>query len=208
MFPYSKVAAQSEESTQSASLENIKKIIKENLSNGAVRGAIDNLLNRKTAIMGEVSRVTDETMTITSALGTRIIPIDKTLLITKEGKEIQSSEIAIENWVTVLGKIKDDNFSPVFLYVYTESLLPKNQYVDIGTITDITRTTLTIIPRSGQDEKIVTILNSTNFEDLNGVEISINDLSEDITVLVSGHETDSKIEALTIRSLAPLAESN
>lgn len=198
-----------ETSTQSASLESIKKIIKDNLSSGAVRGAIDNLLNRKVAMYGEVNRVTDETITITSRLGTRIVPINEVLTVSRDEKPIQTSEIAVENWVTILGRIKDDNFSPVFLYLYSESLLPKPQYVDIGTITEITRNTITISPRSGEEEKTIKILTSTDFEDIDGVEITLNDLSKDITVLVSGNTTESDdIDALTVRSLATMAESD
>ena len=204
----SAVYAQEKESTQSASLENIKKIIKENISKGTVRGAIDNLLNRRTAIIGEVTRVTDETITITNATGTRIIPTDQTLLITREEKEIQKSEIAVENWATVLGKLTDDTFSPVFLYIHTKSILPKTQYVTIGTITEITKNTITLIPRSQPEEKTITIVTTTDFETLDGSPAALKDLSEDITVLVSGYETDSKIEAATIRSLAPVVEDN
>lgn len=198
---------ETEESSKSASLESIKQIIKDNLSSGAVQGAIDNLLNKKTATIGEVTRVTDETITISDRSGIRIIPVQDTHSISKANKEIEVSDIAVENWVTVLGKIKDDNFSPVFIYVYTKSLQPKTQFVDIGTITEITKNTITITPRSGESEKTVSILNSTDFEDLNGVEISLNDLEKDLTVLISGHEENDKISASTIRSLAPIAES-
>lgn len=195
------------EATQSASFENIKQIIKENIANSKVKGAIDNLLNRKIAIIGQVSRITDETVTITNRLGTRIIPLEDAISILKDGKPIQSSEIAVENWVTVLGKIKDDDFSPVFVYVYTKSLLPKTQFVRIGTITQLTRNSITITPRSGEADTIITITQTTDFEDLSGAEITLADLSEDLTVLVSGVEAESKVEATTIRSLAPITNA-
>lgn len=199
-------AQEESDPTQSASLEGIKKIIEENLNSGVVRGTIDNLLNRKTAILGEVSRVTEETITITNRQGTRIIPINDTLSITKDSKTITASEIAVENWVTVLGKIAEDNFSPTFLWVYSQSPMPQNQYVSIGTITDITGTTITIVPRSDENSATINVLNSTEYEDVDGVEISLSDLSEDITILVSGYENESKIEAKTIRSLAPISD--
>jgi hypothetical protein len=196
------------ESSNSASMDSIKKIIKDNLSSGVVQGAIDNLLNKKIATIGEVTRVTDETITINDRSGVRIIPIQDTHSISKADKEIEVSDIAVENWVTVLGKLKDDNFSPVFIYVHTKSLLPKRQVVYIGTITDITKNTIKINPRSGEKETTINILKSTDFEDLNGVEVSLSDLEEDITILVSGHnDDDDEISALTIKSLAPIADS-
>ncbi len=197
-----------DEATQSASLENIKKIIKDNIENSKVKGAIDNLLNRKVALLGEVTRVTDETITISNRLGTRIIPLAANLSITKDGKEIKVTDIAVENWVTILGKIKDDDFSPSFIFVSTESLQPKTQYIKIGTITKVSKTSITIKPRSDETEKEIFVTKTTSFEDLNGVAMKLTDLSEDITVLVSGHETETKVEATTIRSLAPITESN
>jgi hypothetical protein len=199
--------AEATQASNSATLENIKQIIKDNLTSGAVRGAIDNLLNRKTAIYGEVTRVTGETISIAHRLGTRIIPVNEAFLISKDDKEITISDIAVENWVTILGRIKDDNFSPVFIYVYNESLLPKSQYVELGTITNITNKSINILPRSNQTEQTITILNSTQFEDVDGDEISLSDLSEDITVLVSGHSSNTAVEALTIRSLAPISDN-
>lgn len=197
-----------DEATQSASLENIKKIIKDNIENSKVKGAIDNLLNRKIAILGQVSRVTDETITISNRLGTRIIPLAENLSILRDEKEIKITDIAVENWVTILGKIKDDDFSPSFIYVSTTSLQPKTQYIKIGTITAVSKTSITIKPRSNEAEKEISVTKTTSFEDLNGVAIELADLSEDVTVLVSGHETETKVEATTIRSLAPVAESD
>jgi hypothetical protein len=195
------------ESSNSASLDSIKKIIKDNLSSGAVQGAIDNLLNKKIATIGEVTRVTDETITINDRSGIRIIPVQDTHLISKAGKKIEVSDIAVENWVTVIGKLKDDNFSPIFIYVYEKSLQPKKQVVHIGTITNISKNTVSIVPRSGDEEEIINILKTTDFEDLNGIEVSLSDLEEDITILISGSTENDKITASTIKSLAPIADS-
>ncbi len=197
-----------DDATQSASFENIKKIIKENIANSKVRGAIDNLLNRKVALLGEVSRVTDETITISNRLGTKIIPLAENLSISRDGKEVKVADIAVENWVTILGRIKNDDFSPSFIMVSTESLQPKTQYIKIGTITKVSKTSITIKPRSDETEKEIFVTKTTSFEDLNGVEMKLTDLSQDITVLVSGHDTQAKVEATTIRSLAPLNESD
>lgn len=197
---------QTETASGSATFENIKKIIKENIENSKVKGAIDNLLNRRVALIGEVSRVTGETITITNRLGTRIIPISEAIAITKAGKSVEISDIAVENWVTVLGRTVDDTFSPVFVDISTESLRPKPQYVGIGTITEITNTTLTILPRSGESEKTIKLVRNTTYEDQAGEEINLSQLTEDITVLVTGFELESGVEALTVRSLATISE--
>jgi len=193
----------------SDSAKNEKKLdIKKLLSVTGVKNVLGLSSEKKEALIGEVTRVTDETVTINSRQGTRIIPLENTQSITKDDKEIKITDIAVENWVTVLGKIVDDNFTPIFLNVYSKSILPKNQYVSIGTITDITKNTITITPRSGSDDETINILNTTDFEDINGSQISLNDFEEDITILVSGTEEESKIEALTIRSLVPILDDS
>lgn len=195
-------AQEKPEATESAEKLDWKKY----LSVNGVKNVLGLSSDKKEAVIGEVTRVTDETITLSSRHGTKIVPVTKEVSITKGGKDIELTDLAVENWVTVLGKIIEDNFSPVFIYVYSQSLQPKSQYVAIGTITEITRNTITITPRSGDTDKTINILNTTEFEDLNGLEISLSDLEKDITVLVSAHETETKIDALTVRSLAPLAD--
>lgn len=198
-------AQEANEATTSASEKKID--YKALLVNG-VKNVLGSSSEKKEAVIGEVTRVTDETITLNSRYGTRIISTEEVTSITKNDKDIKITDIAVENWITVLGKIIDDNFTPVFLYVYSESILPKTQFVSIGTIIEITKNTITITPRSGAQDETISILTSTDFEDINGVEISLNNLEEDITILVSGYDNESKIEAKTIRSLAPIAEDS
>jgi len=182
----------------------IKKIIKDNLANDKVKGAIDNLLNRKIAMIGQLSRITDETITIKNLAGTKILALDNNPKIIKDKKTIDIDKVEVENWVMVLGKLKDDNFSPDFIYVYTKTLRPKNQVILIGTITSITNSTITIKPRSGDQEETLNLTNNTKFRDSAGKESTFNNFSEDINVLVIGLEDNDSKTATTIRSLAPL----
>lgn len=190
--------------SDSASFENIKQIIQENLANNKVKGAIDNLLNRKQAYIGEVTRVTDETITIANRLGTQIIPITEAISITKNDDVIEISDIAVENWVLILGKIKDDNFSPVFVEVSNNSLRPDTQFVTIGTITEITNNSISIQPRTGESIQDISIETTTEYENFDGTQLNLSDFTEEITVLVTGFEDDGSIEAATIHSVADI----
>lgn len=194
------------EATNSASFENIKQIIKENLENNKVKGAIDNLLNRKQAYIGEVTRVTDETITISNRLGSQIVPITEAFSITKDGDPIEISDIAVENWVLVLGRIVDDTFSPLFIEVSTKTLRPKNQFVTIGTITEIGKSSITIQPRSGASTLSVDLKSTTEYQNFDGSELDLSDFTEDITVLITGFETDDEPEAATVHSVADINE--
>ena len=194
--------SETQEASDSSSIENIKKIITDNLNSGMVRGTIDNLMNRKVALIGEVSRVTDETITVTNRLGTRIIEVTNVLSLTKNNTDIEITDIAVENWILVLGKISNDTFSPVFIEVNEKTLRPKEQFVSIGTVTQISANTLTIDPRNSDTEEEISLVKTTTFENSNGDAINKALITEDITVLVTGYLDDGDMQAATIHSLA------
>lgn len=194
-------------SSTSDSINDIKKIIKENIENSKVKGAIDNLLNRKIAILGQVTRITDETITIENIDGTRILPLDDEPEITKDGDQIDVDKVEVENWVLALGNLKEDNFSPRFIEVSTDTLRPKNQMVMIGTISEIGLKQITIIPRSEESEKTLTVSTSTVFQDFDGEEVSLSDFEEDFNVLVTGFVDDEgDVTIATLKSLAALTD--
>ena len=202
IYAQTKTDSETQEASDSSSIENIKKIIKDNLNSGLVRGTIDNLMNRKVALIGEVSRVTDEAITVTNRLGTRIIQVTDVLSITKDGKNIEITDVAVENWILVLGKITDDNFTPVFIEVNEDTLRPKEQFISIGTVTQITATKITIDPRNSDSEEEISLVTNTTYENSNGEEINKSLITQDITVLVTGYIDDGVMEAATVHSLA------
>ncbi|MCB9813606.1 MAG: hypothetical protein H6772_04330 [Pseudomonadales bacterium] len=193
-------------STTSESIQDIKKIIKENIENSKVKGAIDNLINRKIAIIGEVSRITDETITIKNRLGTRILALDENPKILKGNEEIDINNIEVENWIMVLGRLKDDNFSPSIIKVFSSTLRPKNQEIMIGIITSVSKTEVAILPRSGDSEKIFLISKESKFQDSNGESVLLGNFTKDINVLVTGYNNEKDSTLLTLRSLAPLSD--
>lgn len=200
------VTEASESSDTADSIQDIKQIIKENIENNKVKGAIDSLLNRKIGIIGQVERITDETLTITNTAGTRILAIDDTSKIFKGSKEVAADTIEVENWVTVLGKLKDDTFSPNFIYVFSETLRPKTQVVMLGTIQSISDTEITLLPRSGEKETSLDLTKNTNYQDSDGSEAKLTDFSEEITVIVTGFDDDGDLSAATVKSLAELSD--
>jgi hypothetical protein len=194
----------SKTSTASESIKEIRKIIVDNIENKKVQGAIDNRLNRKISTIGQITRITDDAITIKNISGTKILSLDNNPKITKLGKEINVDTIEVENWAMVLGKLEDDNFTPHFIFIFSKTLRPKNQSVMIGTITSISKSELNIIPRSGDKEITLKISTNTNYQDFDGEEAKVGDFSTDINVLTSGFEDDNGITISTLRSLAPL----
>ncbi|MBU0975062.1 hypothetical protein KKD03_05180 [Patescibacteria group bacterium] len=187
------------------SSESLKDIMK-NADLEKVNGAINNLLNKKMAMIGEVTRITDESITITNTSGIKILALNNNSKIIKSSKEIAVEKIEVENWVMVLGKIEDDEFTPHFIYVSTKTLRPKTQEVMIGTIASISAFEVKISTRSGDEEKILKLSKDTNYQDSDGEEASASNFSKDINVLVTGVNDDISTTALTLRSLAPLSD--
>ncbi len=201
----SSVFAQVSDEDSTSSSESIKDIMK-NADLEKVNGAINNLLNKKVAMIGEVTRITDEAITITNISGTKILPLNNNPRIIKGTQEIGVEKIEVENWVMVLGRQDGDDFSPNFIYVYSESLRPKNQEVIIGTISSITKTELKITTRSNSEERTLKLSKNTTFEDSNGEEARQLDFSEDINVLITGFKDEDSTTINTLRSLAPLSD--
>jgi len=173
---------------------------------GKVNGAINNLLNKKVAMIGEVTRITDESITITNLSGIKILDLSNNPKIIKDSKEIAVDKIEVENWVTVLGQVEDDEFISRLIYVSATTLRPKTQEVMIGTITSITNSEVKVRTRSRDEEKTLKLSKSTSYQDSDGEKANINSFSKDINILVTGTNNEISTTALTLRSLAPLSD--
>jgi hypothetical protein len=186
--------------------EELSKRIKKKLEEkrDQVKGVLDSLLSDKRAMIGEVSRITDDAITIQHQTGTTIIPLSKQVTLLKNNKTIAIDEIAVGNWATVLGHRERNTIEPEFVLISTESLLPKQQIVLLGSITKESKNSLTIQPRGDEAEKTVSLTRSTVVQSANGEAATAANLSTEITVLISGYISENGIEARTIRSLAEL----
>lgn len=188
-----------------SSSESLKDIMK-NADLGKVNGAINNLLNKKVAMIGEVTRITDESITITNLSGIKILDLSNNPKIIKGSEEIAVDKIEVENWVTVLGQVEDDKFVSHFIYVSATTLRPKAQEVMIGTITSITNSEVKVRTRSGDEEKTLKLSKFTSYQDSDGEDVYANSFSKDINILITGTNDEINTTALTLRSLAPLSD--
>ncbi|NCO12300.1 MAG: hypothetical protein COZ34_05155 [Candidatus Pacebacteria bacterium CG_4_10_14_3_um_filter_34_15] len=199
------VFAQEKTDEATSSSGSLKDIMK-NADLGKVNGAINNLLNKKVAMIGEVTRITDESITITNLSGIKILDLSNNPKIIKDSKEIAVDKIEVENWVTVLGQVEDDEFISRLIYVSATTLRPKTQEVMIGTITSITNSEVKVRTRSRDEEKTLKLSKSTSYQDSDGEKANINSFSKDINILVTGTNNEISTTALTLRSLAPLSD--
>jgi len=182
--------------------DRIEKIVEE--KKDQIKGIISNLDSTKQGFIGEVQRISEEAITIRTSKSTKIIPITDQIEIIKDGKEIDLSDIAVDNWLVVMGIIENDNFTPLRILVSAESLRPRPSYITLGSISDIKRNQLTILPRSTEGEVNITINSKTYYEDLQGEEIDGTDISEDTQALIIAFEDDGEKIAARIRILTVL----
>ena len=195
------------EETTDTAIKEIKKRIEENTSK--VKGALDEMFNTQYGMAGEVQRINDDAITFKNTQGTTILAIPKDVGITKKSKDILLTDIAVGNWITVLGYKEAEDFIPKVILVSETSLRPDTQLVLLGLITDISTKKVTITDRSTGAEHTFDFTKTTQVEDLTGEEASISDFEKDVSVLlVATTNEDGEFEVRTMRSLAPLDELN
>lgn len=186
--------------------ERIGKIVEE--KRDQIEGALDDLASQRRGFIGEVQRVTSETLTLKTNKGTQILPLSPEIKITKANKPISVDGIAVGDWAVVIGTLEDDSLRPNQLVISSTTLRPKPQTVVLGTVTEITRTTATIQPRSGQSAVEFNLVRTTTYEDSEGNPLRVADIKANTQVLAVGSSGTDGIDALVIRSLAAPTESD
>lgn len=200
---YAQEATQSSKTTLKLK-ERIERIVEEKKEQ--VKGIISNLTSNKQGFIGEVLRVTEESVTIKTNKATKIIPLDETVTILKKNKEVAVADIAIENWVVVMGIIEDDAFKPVRILVSDDSLRPKPHTIILGSINSIERSLITITPRSEETPLNATLNSKTIYEDINGEEIVRDDIEEETQALIIAYDDKNSKIAKRIRILTVIEE--
>ncbi len=182
----------------------IEKVVEEKREQ--VKGALEDLLAGKSGFIGEVFRVSEETITLTTPTGNIVVPIGEQVQILKDGKDLMLEKVEVGNWVIVLGNTRAETVVPDYIFVSEESLRTPNQIVALGTLESINTRQVVITTRGTGEEKSLTITKDSQFEDEDGEEVRITDFEEQIAVLVTGFESEDGITLATLRSLTSLSD--
>lgn len=169
-----------------------------------------NLLRR--AIFGQVERITDDSLTLTTSDGMNIIPIPDNVQVKQGTKTIKIAEIAVDNWVLVIGANSSDKssdttspvYTPQQITVFTTNPMVEKPTVELGIIDTITNSTITIVSRSSGISSTFNLLKTTRFQDSKGARASAADFEKDISVLIVGFKGEKANTATIIRSMAAL----
>lgn len=187
-------------------LEVIKKRLEKTVNDSRVNGVMDGE-QRKRGFVGEVVRISEEAITVSNGEQTNIVSLDGTKLL-EDDEEIELEDIIVGDWVTVLGLVTaQDTFVPKFIVVSEEDLTPSKRVVSLGSITDISATLLELQPRNKEAVEEFRLVNSTDYQDINGDETDKDNFEVDTNVLIVGTERENssgEVEktASIVRSLA------
>jgi hypothetical protein len=199
------ISSPSPEQTTQKLKERIERVVEEKREQ--IKGVLAELSDKKRGFIGEIQRVSEESITLKTRKATHIIAVADTLSITKQGKTIKTSDIAVGDWAIAIGSLEDDEFKPERLLISSTSLLPAPKVVALGTVSDINKTKLTVITRLNSETKEFLITKTTKYQDLNGTTIKATEVTSDLQVLVVGQISDKGTELKVVRVLAPIAEN-
>ncbi len=203
-YPTPEASAAATESTASVK-QRIEKVLEKQ------KEQLDDVLataNGKMAgIVGEVTRVAQNSITVKHDDTTTILKMSDAVVIKKKDKKVALADVAVSDWVAVVGERDEDSLIPKLILLSSTSLRPIPKIVTFATISEIKKQQLTLIPRdTTQGETVsLTIDKQTKFEAVDGATLKLADFEEDFTVLAIGqkkNEDDTEYTVSTVRSLA------
>jgi hypothetical protein len=170
-----------------------------------VRGVNSISLSEKTARIGEVTRVTDESVTMQYQDGTLIVPLDDQAVLVRDDEIIAASDIEVGSWVMILGAMTRATFEPDFVVSLDESPLGASSTVVFGSLSEVTARELTISVRGSDEMRTVTTTTRTRYLDFDNDEVPRSALDEDISVVVvATANEDNQLVARSIKVLTDL----
>jgi hypothetical protein len=167
---------------------------------------IEQLAVKRGAMIGQVERVTEEALTITTTQGTVILATDEELEIKKSNKDIALDQIGVDDWLLVMGVTDGTQITPEYIFVSSTTLRPKPHSVVLGTLSEINKSSLSVTSRADGEITNFNISNKTEYQDVDAKDAKLNQFSTDLTVLGIGYEEVNKTETTqvltTLRALA------
>lgn len=195
------------EETAQKSIEQVKKY----LDPSRVQGVLKEMFSNHYGIVGEVQRINDDALTVRNVQGTTILSLGAPdITITRDKEKIQIKDIAVGNWVALLGYKEGEDFAPKAVLVSADSPRPKPQLVVLGTITEISTKSVTVLNRATAEERTFAFTRTSNIQDSAGDSLRLADVDVDTTALVVATTDDASedYEVVTLRSLTASDASN
>jgi hypothetical protein len=198
---------EAEQATQSAApsettqnlKERIERVVKD--KQDQIKGVIDNLSTPQRGFIGQVQRVSQEALTVRNPKGVHIIPINSQVEIDKAGDTISIDEVAVDEWALIMGQVEDNTFVPKRIEISTQTLRPRTYAVVLGSVSDISASSITVLPRSKDETVSYSLRTSTDYQDLEGSPLTRTNITEGMQILLVGYQDDDENVATTIQAL-------
>lgn len=189
--------------------QRIEKIVEERRDQ--IMGAVTNFGKTRKGFIGEIQRVSAETITIKTNKGPQILSLNEEVIITKAGKPIEITAMTVGDWAMVIGTIEDDTFTPELIDLSSKSLRPKTKLVLIGSIKEIitagkskTLSSLLIVPRTQNGEQKLTLTKQTEYFDSDGNPLKTADLETEMQAVVVAQEGTNGMEITSLKLLGAI----
>jgi len=198
--------AENSSETTNTLRERIEKIVEQQKEK--TESVLGEYPNQMRGFVGQVTRVSETTLTLDNRGVTRVVPLDENVILMRDDSEVAFDTIEIDSWTTVLGIMDNDSFSPKKITFTKNSLLPNPHVVHLGIIRNIKTRSLDFQPR-GQEEIItIDLTNNTEYQNSEGEIIDLDEFIKDDQILLIGYQDNSDTVATVIRALAPVLDQN
>lgn len=168
-----------------------------------VKGSATQVPSDATALIGEVLRSTERTVTVRAANTTETLTVSKDVPLIKARRKITLEDIAVGDWVIGIGTRSSEGFVPTQVMVYAQSLRPRPHVTAFGTIKSVNRTKVDIQLASDQSVRTFQLDKDSVLEDNAGQPLVVADLDTDLQVLAVGFETNQRLMLKKLRLLVP-----
>lgn len=179
----------------------IDKVVEQNKEK--VQARLQEIGSRRRGFVGEIKNIREGAITLRTRLGTQIIPTDQGVELLKAGKTITIDKVSVGDWAMVIGATKDDAFIAESVEFLASSPQPDTQIVQLGTIIDLKKTTITFQSRKDEEIKTYTLAKNFIYQDSEGKKVAATSFSKNTQVLLIAQENETGAKALLIRALAP-----
>lgn len=183
----------------------IDKVVEQNKEK--VQARLQEIGSRRRGFVGEIKNIREGAITLRTRLGTQILPTDQGVELMKSGKPITIDKVSVGDWAMVVGATKDDAFIAETIEFLTSSPQPDTQIVQLGTIIDLKKTSITFQSRKDEEIKTYTLAKTVIYQDSEGNKAPVTSFSKNTQALLVGEENETGAKVLLIRALAPFNKS-
>lgn len=195
--------------------EKLKERIEKVLNEQAADHRLETAAGKKKGLVGQIQRVTENIITVKNSAGIQTVTLTPQMQIIKKDRKLTPADLAIGDWITVLGYQKNEEFEPKRILVATKPLTPANLNMTIATLEEIAKpkrasasaakaTTLTLRSREDDQSFTAQVTKETKLLDATGETLAVTDLATQVQYLVLTIQPADDRQLLYLKALAPL----